>query len=559
VVSQERILSATHKSLLEHVSAGPLTSSTPRNTMNGHIERISFSEESLSLFDEKSLSDLENDLRDAETERRFPTLQWTDIMKPYVRSIRVSSWRTLLYRSGFFLLPSFVQQRLGKETARSDKLFPTSYLDGMRGLAALFVFFCHYSYTFFTITEGYGYGKPGQNRNILQLPIIRLFYSGPPMVCLFFVISGYALSLKPLKLMRSRQWDNLSITMTSSVFRRGMRLFLPTTISTFIVLIFLRLGFYESTRPFATNKTYIRNVVEHHPDRLPTFPAQFNDWAWKVFNFVHVWSWEPFGGSTSYDVHLWTIPVEFRCSMVLFLALIGLARLRSWVRMTCLFFIMWFTYRNDRWEMLLFLSGMFLAEVDLIRLSHQPTPRNTPSPPVSPSHLSFKRRTPLQKATSSLWVILAIVSLYLMSQPDDNFANTPGWWHLSTLIPHWWTDKYRYYQVLGSILFVLSVNFSPALQRPFNTPLVQYFGKISYAIYLVHGPVLHTFGYTVEKVAWGWTGTGTNSQFVGGFVLGSLFVVPGTVWAADLFWRGIDAPVVRFARWVEGCFNQPDE
>jgi peptidoglycan/LPS O-acetylase OafA/YrhL len=527
--------------------------------MNDHVERISFSEESLSLFDEKSLSDLENDLRDAETERRFPSLQWTDIIRPYIRLIRVSSWRTLLCRSGFLLLPSFVQQRLGKETVKPDKLFPTAYLDGMRGLAALFVFFCHYSYTFFRITDGYGYGNPGQNRHFLQLPIIRLLYSGPPMVCLFFVISGYALSLKPLKLMRSRQWDSLSITISSSVFRRGLRLFLPTTISTFMVLLLLRLGLYEYTRPFATNKVYIRNVMEHHPERLPTFPAQFNDWTRKVFDFLHVWSWEPFGGSTSYDVHLWTIPVEFRCSMVLFLALIGLARLRSWIRMTCLLSIMWFTYRNDRWEMLLFLSGMFLAEVDLIRLFHRSTARITPSSPVSSSNPTLTKYITFHKPTSCLWVILAILSLYLMSQPDDHFALTPGWRYLSTLIPNWWTDKYRYYQVLGSILFVLSVNFSPVLQRPFNTPLVQYLGKISYAIYLVHGPVLHTFGYTIEKIAWGLTGTSTNSQYISGFVLGSLVVVPGTVWAADLFWRGVDAPVVKFARWVEGTFNQPED
>jgi peptidoglycan/LPS O-acetylase OafA/YrhL len=530
--------------------------------MSGHVERRpSFTEESLSLFDEKSLSDLENDLRDAETDRRFPSLRWTDTIRPYVRTIRASSCRALLCRSGFALLPSFLQCRLGKESRKPDKLFPTSYLDGMRGLAALFVFFCHYSYTFFTITDGYGYGKPGQNRNILQLPIIRLFYSGPPMVCLFFVISGYALSLKPLKLMRGRQWDNLSITMTSSIFRRGMRLFLPTTISTFIVVILLRLGFYERTRAFAANKTYIRNVMEHHPERLPTFSLQFNDWSRKVFNFVHVWSWEPFGGSTSYDVHLWTIPVEFRCSMVLFLALIGLARLKSWIRMVCLGGLMWFTYRNDRWEMLLFLSGMFLAEIDLIRISKRTVPiRSSPSssPTLASQPTATTRLTPLTKASTFFWTALAISSLYLMSQPDDHFAATPGWRTLSTLIPHWWTDKYRYYQVLGSIIFVLSVNFSTTLQKPFNSPVIQYFGKISYAIYLVHGPVLHTFGYAVENFVWRWMGTQTEGQYVRGFLVASAFVIPGTIWAADLFWRGIDAPVVRFARWVECKMNQPD-
>lgn len=84
---------------------------------------------------------------------------------------------------------------------------------------------------------------------------------------------------------------------------------------------------------------------------------------------------------------------------------------------------------------------------------------------------------------------------------------------------------------------------------------MQYFGKISYAIYLVHGPVLHVVGYRVERWAWGITGVETQQQYVTGFVLGAVFVVPIVVWVADLFWRGVDARTVVFARWVEGRCN----
>ncbi|KAF2432121.1 acyltransferase [Tothia fuscella] len=526
--------------------------------MNGHMDRRpSLSEEELSLFDEKTLSDLENDLRDAETERRFPSWQWTDTIKPHIRTFRASSWRAILCRSTFALLPSFIQNRFRTEH-KPDKLFPTSYLDGMRGLAALFVFFCHYSYSCFVITEGYGHGGPGENNNILQLPFIRLFYSGPPMVCLFFVISGYALSLKPLKQMRSHQWDALNTTLTSSIFRRGIRLFLPTTISTFMVVLLLRMGFYESTRAFASNKQLLRNIVEYHPERLPTFTAQFNDWIWRVYEFVHVWGWESFGGSTGYDVHLWTIPVEFRCSMVLFLVLSGLARLRVWIRLTSLFFIAWFTYRNGRWEMLLFLAGMFLAELDLIRLaSRRPTLTNTP---LHSSCSNCKEsNSQRKKIMKGFWIALGIVALYLMSQPDDHFSSTPGWITLSTLIPTFFTDKYRYYQCLGSILLVLATNHSKFLQKPFNHPIIQYLGKISYALYLVHGPVLHVIGYRIEPWAWGVTGSESRGEYVRGFLLGAVFIVPTTVWVADLFWRWVDGPTVRFARWVEGRCNVPAE
>ncbi|QDS73962.1 hypothetical protein FKW77_008256 [Venturia effusa] len=513
----------------------------------------STSEETLSLFNEKTLSDLESEYADEEAEKRFPSLSWTDSVRPYIRAARICSWRTLFYRTGFALLPSFVQNQITPDDGRPGKIHPTAYLDGMRGLAALFVFFCHYFYTSFVITFGYGQGTAGTNNHILQLPILRLVYSGPPMVCVFFVISGYALSLKPLKLMRARSWDNLTNTITSSIFRRGLRLFLPTTISTFIVFVMLQLNFYEGTREFAYDKKYLRNVNERHPDHFATFGMQFYDWCEKVFDFIHVWSWKPFGGSTNYDVHLWTIPVEFRCSLFLFVVLMGVAKLKTWIRFVALAGIAWFTYLNDRWEMLLFLAGAFLAEIDLISAARKA------SHSIASKGLLDLSPTKSKKRMGIFWIVLSVFGLFLMSQPDDSFASTPGWVYLSTLIPKWCTDKYRYYQVLGSILFVACTNRSETLQKPFNTAVVQYLGKISYAMYLVHGPVLHVIGYRIERWAWGITGIETQQQYIAGFVLAGVFIVPLVIWISDLFWRGVDAKTVSFARWVEARCNVEEE
>lgn len=297
----------------------------------------------------------------------------------------------------------------------------------------------------------------------------------------------------------------------------------------------------------------MRNVNEMHPEKLETFSLQFYDWIWKVFEFIHVWSWEPFGGSTNYDVHLWTIPVEFRCSMVLFLVLMGIAKLRTWIRFVTLIGVSWFTYRNDRWEMLLFLAGTLLAEIDLISAARKASQSSRSTGLLD----SFPSKT--ENFLRVFWIALGVFSLYLMSQPDDGFETTPGWVYLGTLIPEWYTDKYRFYQVLGSILFVLCANRSKYLQRPFNSSCVQYFGKISYAIYLVHGPVLHVVGYRIERWAWGITGIETRNQYLAGFALGGCFIVPIVVWASDLFWRGIDARTVVFARWVERRCNVKEE
>jgi peptidoglycan/LPS O-acetylase OafA/YrhL len=502
----------------------------------------------LSLLDEKTLSDLESDVDRSETERRFPSRPWSKAIALCLRSIRPSSLHSRAARVGFEVLPSFIQPLFTRERLKQDRLGPTSYLDGMRGLAALAVVACHYAYTCFIITYGFGLENQGNgaNNNFLQLPIIRLLYSGPPMVCLFFVISGYALSLKPLKQMRSRAWGDLATTMSSSIFRRPLRLFISTTISTFMVFLMLRIGLYEHTRAFSTDPMYLQNVQELHPPMLESFGAQFKDWVEQMFNFACIFSWKPFAGSTAYDVHLWTIPVEFRASMMLFLAIIALARLRPWLRLTMLFAMSLFVLRNNRWDMMLFFSGMFIAELDLNRQSQSGS-----SGFSTRSFLPIPSVLKKSKSVQLFWFIMGILALYLMSQPDEFSEQTPGWIWLHSLIPNWFSEKYRYWQSMGSILFVLAAARQPLLQAPFNTRIVQYLGKISYALYLMHGPVIHTVGYLIMPLAWKVTGHATRGQYMAGFFLSAAINLPLVIWAADIFWRFVDAPSVKLARQLE--------
>lgn len=207
-----------------------------------------------------------------------------------------ASWRVVFWRGIIFLVPSFLQGRQAREQICPAKLAPTAYLDGIRGLAALFVFFCHYFYQAFTIAKSWGTGA--DNYHFLKLPIVRLWYQGPPAVCVFFVISGYALSYRPLKLIRNGAMSDFATTMSSLTFRRGVRLYLPTAISTLMIVSLLRIGAYEWTREFAHDRTYMKNIVEPHPALMQSAYAQYRDWLTHMYNFVHVFDWNKFGGST---------------------------------------------------------------------------------------------------------------------------------------------------------------------------------------------------------------------------------------------------------------------
>ena len=485
---------------------------------------------------------------------------------------------TTLPRTAYFLIPSVIQDRLSHDPrARTNTTIvrpgPTAYLDGMRGLAALFVFFCHLAYTSFMVATGW---QPGQRGfHLLRLPFIRLFFSGPPMVCIFFVISGYALSLKPLKQLRARNTEGFAASISSLTFRRAFRLFLPCAASLFGVLVLSRLGLYDWTREFAYDKRYMRNYAEPHYQQPDSLLVQLGSWVNQIFYTVQVWDWRIYSGTTEFDLHLWTIAVEFRCSMALFLTLVGTARLRTGVRFAVVGGLSVWAWFWARWDMLLFWAGMLLAEWDIIRGARNtssstisnPGPSSTDILPSSSPKLSPSAYPPTTTPSSSTtskrtrlkYLLLHLLSLFLLSQPDA--PSTPqretafGWSLLTALIPRWWqADSHRYYQSLGAILFVFCVSNSPSRwwqRRVFNTAFVQYLGRVSFALYLVHGPVLHTFGYGVERAVWGAMGT-EGWRFAGGFAVAGVVVVPVTLGVADAFWRGVDRPVVRFGRWVEG-------
>jgi hypothetical protein len=264
--------------------------------MNGRaakIESLTY-EEKMGLLENRSHSDADSDSGILELDTGLKASEWIPVvMAPFVY-LRSVHWRMLAIRFLIFLIPSFLQGRHMREQIRPAKLGPTAYLDGMRGLAALFVYFCHYFYQAFIIAEGYGCGET--NYHILKLPFLRLWYQGPAAVCVFFVISGYALTYKPLKLIRSRSWADFSTCMSSLTFRRGVRLYLPTAISTLMIVCLIRIGAYEWTRDFANDRTYHKNIMEPHPDRMESAYEQLVDWAWQMFKFFHVWDWNSQGG-----------------------------------------------------------------------------------------------------------------------------------------------------------------------------------------------------------------------------------------------------------------------
>jgi len=162
-----------------------------------------------------------------------------------------------------------------------------------------------------------------------------------------------------------------------------------------------------------------------------------------------------------------------------------------------------------------------------------------------------------------LCALFFVLGLFLMSYPEEDGDQSPGYIWLHSLIPKQYErQQSRFWPMFGAILYLGSINNLKNLTWLYNTPVVQYLGQISFGLYLVHGLVIHTFGYWLEM---------TTFEHVFHFqrddVFGTLFnavfafeaciIMSACVWAGDIFYRAVDRQTLAFTRWLESKILRP--
>lgn len=150
-----------------------------------------------------------------------------------------------------------------------------------------------------------------------------------------------------------------------------------------------------------------------------------------------------------------------------------------------------------------------------------------------------------------IWPLLCLIGLHCLSYPPWNADRTPGYRTLSRITPsHRGVIEY-FWQRVGAPMFLLALSGSPFLRHPFQTRFILYLGKISFPLYIVHGPMNHTLGLWLVTWFMKFTGAetfaGYESAVALAFCVEALFVV----WLADLVMRAVDSPSVRFGRWLQ--------
>lgn len=497
------------------------------------------------------------------------------------------------------ILPSFVIKLLDKKPhikkAPSGKSI--SALDGLRGLSCLMVMHMHWSYA---VTDSYRGGSSTTNiQYLFHRPFFQLLWAGGSHVNIFFVMSGYVLSLKCLNTIH--RGSSAYNAMASAVFRRAIRIFLPPLVILFIYLIAIRAHIFDKSyliwKENRDSHQYQLAFFESPPPILPTFSEQLWDILGSAGQLMDPNTY--FNGSNygNYDSHLWTMPKEFYCSMTLYIILLGTSRL--WTRHRLLIHSSLVTYcwlsGQQQQHHGLFFAGMTIAEFDILLAKRRDRSQQTLDSldSATTSNITTTARSPFQfllpyLILPNLISTAAFVSgLYLLSLPLLYGEHTPGFETLISLLPAYMDIGHRCdaLRSLGAVLVVWPITYSSItgsttsprrlIQLVFANPVSAYLGQISFAFYLVHGFVIRSLGYTIlpsiytlvvssperrgllaaEQISSGdWIEARdhlTATEVGAIWILGYLIVLPACIWMSDLFWRLVDVRSVNLGRWLE--------
>lgn len=202
------------------------------------------------------------------------------------------------------------------------------------------------------------------------------------------------------------------------------------------------------------------------------------------------------------------------------------------------------------------MGGMLLSDLDLLAL-------NDEEPRVLAKLHDFKE---------FIFFHLFLIAMYLGGVPScesdgyrDLLASSPGWKWLSKLKPQAVWDFKWFYLTWAAILTVASIPRLPWLKRFFETRFCQYLGRISFALYLVHGIVIYVLADRLyAAVGFKRSGHKNIPEWSNIFPLAmngptglelafwavQIINIPVTFYIAEIVTKLFDEPSVRFSNWL---------
>ncbi|GAM89166.1 hypothetical protein ANO11243_072020 [Dothideomycetidae sp. 11243] len=470
------------------------------------------------------------------------------------------TWARLMLSTLFpkLLVESFSKPRVDRRRLNPD----TSWMDGARGIAALIVLNFHYTEAFSGVAW-WGFGAKKGLTSFVSLPFIRLVIEGQASVCLFYTIAGFVNSIAFFHLASQSGPEGALRRLSKSAFRRWFRLYLPT----YAVLVshsaFAYLHGYRLQIPLLVNYNpwIFKNLNPTSLQHLPLL-KQLAQLLKDIIGVSSAWK------DTDLYVcrgigQLWTIPMEYHASVVLYFLLTLSAFCRPMARLCILMTFAIICMFYEKVTVMSYVLGAAIAQYSLISTNEYPLVKEKQSLANTHARLSHppKRFEVLKRPVR---LLAYAVALYLMSTPYKNVeAPAPGYvWIGKHLTPYGRTQRALWPKEYGAALLVfLLVTSKRSILFPlFHSRIAQYLGRIMFALYLTHYLVLYSVGIPLPYYIWRSLGHKTMLNWSLGFWSGYAVSLVLAVLLADFWTRVVESRCLKVADWVERiCFESKSD
>ena len=366
-------------------------------------------------------------------------------------------------------------------------------LDALRGVAAVIVLVHHISMTSPAVSAAYS--------SSIDVPIfstgwwatlspLKIFFAGPEFVLVFFVLSGFVLVLSPLQQsVRGYNW-------LAYYPRRIVRLAIPVVVSVVLAAMWIAL----------VPRTGVGGA----------WMAKQGSPDLGLGNLLREASIVGYTGRPDVNPPLWSLAWEMWFSLLLPIGVILAVATRRWTL---------------AWAAALLTAstiGYLLAVEPLMYL-----PAFALGALLAANHASLRAistRLAVRPGGVLLWTLVAVLGPLLLT----------AHWLLRPVLTAPWSELTLALRVPGAVLVVATVALWPAAQQLLSGRLLGWLGRISFSLYLVHFPVVVTFGQVFGPEHWWW---------------GAMVSVTVSLVLAQLMYRWVELPAQALAARVGAAFS----
>ena len=413
-------------------------------------------------------------------------------------------------------------------------------LDALRGVAAVIVLVHHVSMTAPSISDAYSSSADVAVFSTgwwITLSPVKILFAGPEFVLVFFVLSGFVLVLSPLRRWPwHRQPEPAPSPSTSTSTSTDPKAGSPTTDTAPAVAV------DRSTAPETPTHPHGYDWLAYYPRRIIRLaipvvvsvvlaalwillvPRTGDGGAWMakqgspdlgIGNLLREASILGYTGRPDVNPPLWSLAWEMWFSLLLPVGVIFAVATRRWTL---------------AWVALLLTAstaGYLLGSEPLMYL-----PAFGLGALLAANHETLQARSARltrRRGGTLVWAVIAALGPILLIT----------YWLVRPVLTEPWNELTLALRVPGAALIVATVALWPPMQRMLSGRLLAWLGAISFSLYLVHFPVVVTFGQLFGPDHW-WAG--------------ALISVPLSLLLAQLMYRLVELPAQTLATRAGAAF-----